>query len=55
MWIVENQVAELRILLNEIDLREALDLVVKAVKSDEFAKHDSRVVETERLVEIATE
>ena len=30
--IVENQVAELRTLLNEIGLRKALDLVVKAVK-----------------------
>jgi hypothetical protein len=55
IWIVENQVAELRTLLNEIDLRKALDLVVKAVKTDEFAQHDSGVVETERLIKIASE
>ena len=30
--IMENQIAELRTLLNEIDILKALDLVVKAVK-----------------------
>jgi hypothetical protein len=53
IWIVENQVAELRSRLNEICARKALDLVVKVVKTNEFAQHDSRVVETERLIEIA--
>ena len=55
IWIVEHQVAELPTLLNEIYVRKALDLVVKAVKTSEFALHDSRVVETERLIEIASE
>ncbi len=32
IWIVENQVAELRTLLNEIYVRKALDFVVKTVK-----------------------
>ena len=53
--IVENQVAELRTLPNEIDLGKALDLVVKSVKTNEFAQYDSRVVETEGLIEIASE
>ena len=51
--IMENQIAELGTLLNEIDVRKALDLVVKAVKTDELAQHDSRIVETEGLIEIA--
>src|SRR5262249_40021900 len=50
---MEDQVAELRALLHEICLGKALRLVVKIVKSDEFAQYDSRIVETERLVEIA--
>ena len=51
--IMENQIAELGTLLNEVDVRKALDLVVKAVKTDELAQHDSRIVETERLIEVA--
>jgi hypothetical protein len=51
--IMENQIAELRTLMNEVDVRKAPDLVVKAVKTDELAQHDSRIVETERLIEIA--
>src|SRR6266436_7011861 len=39
--IMENQIAELRTLLNEVDVRKALDLVVKAVKTNELAQHDS--------------
>lgn len=51
--IMENQIAELGTLLNEVDVRKALDLVVKAVKTNELAQHDARIVETERLIEIA--
>jgi hypothetical protein len=50
---MEDEIAELRTLLDEVHLREALHLVVKAVKADELAKNDSRVVEAERLVEVA--
>jgi hypothetical protein len=50
---MENQLAELGTLLNETDVRKALDLVVKAMKTNELAQHDSRIVETERLIEIA--
>ncbi len=53
--IMENQIAELRTLLNEVDVRKALDLVVKAVKPNELTQHDSRIVEPERLIEIACE
>jgi hypothetical protein len=51
--VMENQIAKLRTLLNEVDVRKALDLVVKAVKTNELTQHDSRIVETERLIEIA--
>jgi len=34
---MENQVAELRTLLNEIDLRKAFDLIVKVAKANELA------------------
>jgi hypothetical protein len=50
---MENQIAELRTLLNEVDARKALDFVVKVVKTNELTQHDSRIVETERLIEIA--
>src|SRR6202030_3346661 len=45
--IMENQIAELRTLLNEVYVRKALDLVVKAVKTNELTQHDSRIVKTE--------
>ena len=51
--IVENEIAELRALLDEVHLRQALHLVVEAVKADELAENDARVVKAERLVEIA--
>jgi hypothetical protein len=50
---MENQIAELHTLLNEFEARKALYLVVKAVKTDELSQHDSRIVEPERLIEIA--
>jgi hypothetical protein len=53
IWIMENQIAELRTLLNEVDVRKALHLDVKVVKINELAQHDSRIVETECLIEIA--
>jgi hypothetical protein len=53
--IMENQITELRTLLNEVDVRKALDLVVKAVKTNELTQHDSRSVKTDRLIEIACE
>ena len=50
--VVENEVAKLRALLDEVHLRQAFDLVVEPVKTDELAQHDSRIVEAERLVKI---
>ncbi len=50
--VVENQIAKLRALLDEVHLRQSLDLVVEPMKTDELAQHDSRVVEAERLVKI---
>src|SRR6266704_2706312 len=50
--VMENQIAKLRALLDEVHLRQSLDLVVEPVKTDELAQHDSRVVEAQRLVKI---
>src|SRR6266852_377462 len=41
--IMENQIAERRTLLNEVDVRQALDLVVKAVKTNELTQYGSRI------------
>jgi hypothetical protein len=50
---VQDEIRELGALLNKVDVREALHLIVKAVKADELAKNDARVVEAESLVEVA--
>jgi hypothetical protein len=41
IWIMENHIAELRTLLNQVDVRKALDLVVKPVKTNELTQHGS--------------
>src|SRR5713226_3884967 len=51
--IMQNEIAEFRALLDEVHLRKAFHLVIEAVKADQFAENDSRVVEAERLVKIA--
>jgi len=51
--VMQNEIAQLGALLDEVYLSQALDLVVKPVKTDELAQHHSRVVEAECLVEIA--
>src|SRR6266550_3199683 len=51
--VVENEIAELRALLHEVHLREAVDLVAESVETDELAKNHPRVVEAECLVKIA--
>src|SRR5689334_407875 len=51
--VMQYEIAQLGALLDEIDLGQAFDLVVKPVKTDEFAQNDPRVVEAECLVEIA--
>ena len=53
IWIMENQVAELRALLDEVHLGQSGNLIVEAVKTDEFAQSYPRIIETERLVEVA--
>jgi len=50
--IVQNQVAKLGALLHQVHLRQSGHLVVKAMKADEFAQYDPRVVKAERLVEV---
>jgi hypothetical protein len=49
---MENPIAELRTLLNQVDVRKALDLVVKPMKTNELTQHGSGIVKTERLIEI---
>jgi hypothetical protein len=50
--VVKYEIAEFRALLDEVHLRKAFYLVMEAVKSDELAENDSRVVKAERLVEV---
>src|SRR5215813_7307714 len=51
--IVQDEVGELGALLYQVDLRQSPDLVMEALYADQFGKHDSRIIETERLVKIA--
>src|SRR5579859_2503098 len=51
--IVQNQVGQFRALLHQVDLGQAPDLVMEALHADQFGEHDSGIVETKRLVEIA--
>src|SRR5258708_27932791 len=53
--IMQNQVGKLRALLHQVDLRQTANLVVKALYADQFGKHYSRIIETERLVKIASQ
>ena len=50
---MQNEIAQLGALLDEVYLSQALDLVVKPVKTDELAQNDPRVVKAECLVEVA--
>jgi len=45
--VVKDQVRELSALLDEVHSRQSGDLVVEAMKTDEFAQNDARVVEAE--------
>jgi len=51
--IVAQQVRELGAFLHEIEPRQVRDLVLKAGDAEHLAQHETRVVETQRLVKIA--
>src|ERR1700676_62746 len=53
--IVQNQVREFRALLHQVDLGQAPDLVMEALYADQFGEYDSGIVETKRLVKIASQ
>src|ERR1700693_4007812 len=53
--IMQNQVRKFRALLHQVDLSQAPDLVMEALHADQFCEHDSGIVETERLVKIASQ
>src|ERR1700722_11025758 len=57
LWIVQQQVGELRSLLDEINLRHSLGLALKfsSGNADEFSQHVARIIEGERLIEVARE
>src|SRR5207245_2418068 len=55
LWIMQNQIRELRTLLHQVNLRQAPDFVMEAMNADKFGKHDSGIVETECLVKIASQ
>src|SRR5439155_8582108 len=52
--IVAKQVRELGALLDEVDAGESRDLLPEARGTDQLAQNDSRVVEAQGLVEIAS-
>src|ERR1700688_1131124 len=56
-WIVQQQVGELRSLLHEVDLRHAFCFAFKfsGRNADEFSQHVARIIEGERLIEVARE
>src|SRR5712691_8734044 len=51
--VVENQIAQLGALLDKVHRRKSLNLVRETMETDQLAKDNSRVIETERLVKIA--
>src|SRR5258706_12586066 len=53
--VMENQVGEFRALLYQVNLGQTSDLFMEAVHTDQFGEHDSGIVETERLVKIASQ
>src|SRR6476660_10293839 len=53
--IVQDQVRELSALLYQVNLGQSPDFVMEAVNTDQIGEHDSRIVETERLVKIASQ
>jgi hypothetical protein len=50
---MQNQIRKFSALLNEVEIGKAFDLFVEGMKTDEVAQNGTRVVETERLVEVA--
>src|SRR3981189_2079833 len=50
--IMQNEVAQLRALLDKVHLRKAFHLVMEVMKADQFAQSDTRVVKTKRLVKV---
>jgi hypothetical protein len=44
--VVQDQIAEFRALLDEVDGAKALDFVMETAKTDQFAQHHARVVKT---------
>src|SRR6185369_1147197 len=50
--VVPDQVSELRPLLDEVDPRQARDLLLERGSADELAEDQSGVVQAERLVDV---
>src|SRR5262249_9419465 len=53
--VVQQQVGQLSALLHEVDPCQAGDLLLEARGAQQLAEHDPRVVEAQRLVEVAGE
>src|SRR5437763_236378 len=55
LWVVKQQVGELRTLLHQIDLRHAFGFALElgSRNADEFGGHVAGVIEGERLIEVA--
>ena len=55
LGIVQQQVGQFAALLHQVDVRQAADLLHKALRSDQFTENQSGVVKTQGLVKIADE
>src|ERR1700674_4053541 len=51
--IVQDQVCQFSTLLNQMDVCKPGDPLVESGHSQQFAQHDPRIVEAERLIKIA--
>src|SRR5258708_1266422 len=55
LWIVQQQIRELRARLHEIELRHSRDALVEAIDAEHLTHDDARVVEAQRLIEVTDE
>ena len=52
LGIVPNEVRKLSTLLHQIAAREPFDFVVKMRRADQLAQDETRIIETQRLIEV---
>src|SRR5258708_13431905 len=55
LWIVQQQVRELRARLHEIELRHSREALVEGIDAEHLTHDDARVVEAQRMIEVTDE